>query len=147
MNLSNNELFVEFLAEHQPDLIKQWHAQTGINALRQLAEEYAPPARNYPLIDERFVFEFIEWLMFLGEDESAGEDSKHRLAEFWSCTSQREQAKHLAGLWFDLRELLEDDAGLMFDYVEFRNEINAEHKAKHGCVLYTPEKQNASEWR
>lgn len=148
----DNTTIVEFLAANQPDLIKQWHSHIGINALKQLAEEYGEKPAPEPtpkMIDERFVFEFIEQLMFLGDDEGDiydEEDRKHRLAEFWNSTSQREQAKHLATVWFDMRELREEGFGLMFDYNEFKAEKNAEFKAKGGHDWYTDKHQNVGEW-
>lgn len=92
------------------------------------------PAKKPEMVDVRLVHSFIEWLMFLGEDDSAGKDSQHRLAEFWSDTSQREQARHLFEQWLVITENEEIyfEIDSMFNYDELKTEINAEFKAKHG---------------
>jgi hypothetical protein len=85
----DNTTIVEFLAANQPDLIKQWHAHTGINALKQLAEEYGEkpaPEPEYPLIDERLVFEFMDFLIFNTQEftfDTTDPDSAHGTTEFW----------------------------------------------------------------
>lgn len=134
---------VLYAAIHEIDGIKTAldsyvKSQNGIDALQKLVNEYKPTPK-ISLIDERLVYSFIEHLMFLGEDSSAGDDSKHRLAEFWSKTSQRDQAKHLLKIWQTVVEFSDpkkqfipfDPFETQFNYTELKNEINAEFKARH----------------
>jgi hypothetical protein len=105
MNL-DNALVVEFLAQHNPNLIKQWHNHIGINALKQIAEEYAPipeviepkqPKR--PQVDERIVYAFLD-MMTARIDEPELLDARAP-AQFW----ERDAKIVKAELFEEWREL------------------------------------------
>ena len=152
MNIDNAKV-IEFLSLTNPDLIADWNKHVGIESLRQLAQDYGikvvepePEKPEYPLIDERFVFEFIESIVYLAEDD-VEDDSIHRHSDFWQSKSAREQAKHFANVWFDTRQFREEGFGLMFNYNEFKAEKNDEFKARGGRDWYTPERQNLGAWK
>lgn len=99
----DNALVIEFLAQHNPELIKQWHAQTGINALKQLAEEFNPPEHEpvtpeYPLIDEREVYEFLDLIIGCNDEADLlfGDDYE-TMADFFA--NDKDPKQQLFDLW------------------------------------------------
>jgi hypothetical protein len=112
----DNALVVEFLAQHNPELIKQWHSHVGINALKQLAAEFNPPepapvTPEYPLIDERLVYQFIDSLVDCGNSEPDllfGTFDYKDLADFFEKTPNAKAKEQLFQIWRDGKDYYKD---------------------------------------
>jgi hypothetical protein len=62
---------------------------------------------------DREVYKFIEYLIFLAEDDCSPK-SIHRHSNFWQSLTMQEQARHLASVWENIDFHDPQDNGLQF---------------------------------
>jgi hypothetical protein len=111
----DNTTIVEFLAANQPDLIKQWHAHTGINALKQLAEEYGEKPAPEPtpkMIDERLVYCHLDSLAKMFDEPDLWGLPDDMTAEKFFNQGGNAIQKFLFQSWTDHKEFLDDEMWL-----------------------------------